>query len=71
MKKVIRYGEEISLKKEELDFIAVYMDDDIREKVHGELAPCKASEFLVRYCELSRDFENLLKDEFGIEIEAE
>lgn len=31
------------------------MDDDIRERVHGELAPCTNVEFLARYLELSPD----------------
>lgn len=29
-----------------------YMDNEIREKVHGELAPCSNEEFLARYKEL-------------------
>ena len=31
-----------------------YMDDDIREEVHAELAPCSNEEFYNRYCELHR-----------------
>lgn len=51
-----------------MDAIASYMDDDIREKVHAELAPCTNKEFLKRYLELDNDFETLLKDEFSIEL---
>ena len=29
------------------------MDDDIREAVHAELAPCTNEEFLTRYLELA------------------
>lgn len=33
--------------------IAYQMDDEIRETVHSELAPCTEEEFLQRYLELS------------------
>ena len=48
------------------DAIASYMDDDIREKVHSELAPCTEIEFLNRYLELDPDFSDLLDTEFSI-----
>lgn len=32
--------------------VASYMDDDIRERVHSELAPCTEEKFLQRYCAL-------------------
>lgn len=51
-----------------MDAIAVYMDDDKREKVHFELAPCEPEEFLKRYLELDPDFEDVLKSEFSIEL---
>lgn len=51
-----------------MDAIAVYMDDDKREQVHFELAPCDPEEFLKRYLELDPDFEDVLKSEFGIEL---
>lgn len=35
-----------------------YMDDEICEKVHDELAPCTNEEFLERYLELDPEFEN-------------
>lgn len=63
-----KYGEEFEFQQELLDAIAVYMDNDIREQVHAELAPCAPEEFLARYCELEPDFEDLLKSEFSIEI---
>lgn len=46
--------------------ISSYMSDEIREKVHSELAPCTEDEFLRRYLELDPDFSELLKTEFGI-----
>ena len=49
-----------------MDTIATYMDDDIRETVHFELAPCTPEEFLIRYIELDPDFETLLWSEFSI-----
>lgn len=35
--------------------IAEYMDNDTREAVHNELAPCSDIEFLTRYLELAPD----------------
>ena len=62
-----------SLKKSDItdnvmDAIVVLMDDVIREKVHGELAPCTNREFLVRYCELVPEFADVLNSEFSIDI---
>ena len=37
------------------DVIAHMMDDDIRETVHNELAPCTEEEFLVAYLEMATD----------------
>lgn len=58
-------GEKITQK--DMDIIANYMNDDIREAVHSELAPCKPEEFLARYLELDPDFEDVLIQEFGFE----
>ena len=33
-------------------FVVEFMDDELREQVHSELAPCTEEEFLDRYCEL-------------------
>ena len=33
--------------------IAEMMDDDTRERVHAEIAPCTEIEFLTRYLELA------------------
>ena len=40
------------------------MDDEIRETVHVEMAPCGNREFLERYLELDPDFKELLKNYF-------
>ena len=63
-----RYGENFKLTQEPMDTIASYMDDEKRENVHFELAACKQEEFLKRYLELDTDFEELLNNEFGIEV---
>lgn len=63
-----RYGEDFTLTRELMDAIVNYMNDDVREKVHLELAPCEPEEFLKRYLELDPDFSELLKSEFGIEV---
>lgn len=34
------------------DAIVNLMDDELREQVHAELAPCSNEEFLTRYLEL-------------------
>jgi hypothetical protein len=50
------------------DAIVNLMDDEKREAVHAELAPCTEIEFLERYIELDPDFEDVLESEFGIEL---
>ena len=51
-----------------LENVSYYMDNDIREQVHFELAPYKPVEFLKRYIELDPRFKNVLKLEFNINI---
>ena len=65
---IILGGGKMRITQEKMDAIAVLMDDETREKVHHELAPCEPIEFLKRYCELEPSFEAVLKDEFSIEI---
>lgn len=38
-----------------LDTMLNYMDDDTREAVHNEIAPCTDIEFLTRYLEIAPD----------------
>ena len=64
-----RYGKDYKLTQNLMNTIAVYMDDEIREKVHFELAPCEPEEFLKRYLELDPEFEGVLKTEFSIELD--
>lgn len=56
------------LTQEKLDVIATYMYDDIREKVHSELAPCAPKDFLEKYVEYDPCFADVLKIEFSIEL---
>ena len=49
------------------DAIISYMNDDLREEVHAELAPCSPKDFLARYLEIDPDFQDLLDDEFSPE----
>lgn len=48
-----------------MEEIALYMDDEIREQVHYELAHCTNEEFIDRYCELDPMFEEFLLNEFN------
>lgn len=56
------------IPQEKMDEIATYMDDEKREQVHAELAPCAPEEFLKRYLVLDPEFETVLRNEFSIEI---
>ena len=67
-----REVKEMQLKKlenEVMDAIVTYMNDEIREQVHAEIAPCTNDEFLKRYCELDEGFEDVLYNEFGFRAE--
>ena len=56
------------ISNELMENISTYMNDDIREELHFKLAPCEPEEFLKRYLELDPDFEELLNNEFSIEV---
>ena len=53
-----------SITDDDMQTIAGYMTDEIREQVHAELAPCTHEAFIARYLDLDPDFEILLKNEF-------
>lgn len=40
---------EEALEQYSIDTLALYMDDDTRESVHNDLAPCSDLEFLIEY----------------------
>lgn len=46
---------EEAIKSSGWEAIVNFMDDDIRETVHNELAPCSEIEFLTRYLEIATD----------------
>lgn len=52
-----------------LDVIATYMNDDIRESMHGDYDD--PEEFLKAYVEKDPDFKEILETEFHIECEQE
>lgn len=64
-----RYGEKTEISQNLMDTIAVYMNDDIREVVHFDLAPCSTEEFLAEYIRRDPSFEELLQTEFSVEME--
>lgn len=63
-----RYGTEHTLTQDELDIIASYMDDEIREYIAFKLDPCTPESFLRAYVEEDESFAELLKIEFSIEL---
>lgn len=63
-----RYGESYKLNDNDLEAIAVYMNDEIREELHNRLAPCTNETFLTEYVKRDPAFEELLKSEFSIEL---
>lgn len=67
----LRFGDALDFDNRLMENIAVYMDDEKREKVHFELAPCSNEKFLERYLEMDPDFALFLEDEFGITYEKE
>ena len=65
---MMRHGQREVLKQELLDVIATYMNDDIRENIAFELAPCSPDEFITEYVKRDPKFVDLLKSEFSIEV---
>jgi hypothetical protein len=67
-----REGENMRTLKEvtneEMNDIASYMNDELRESIHFDLAPCTNEEFIIAYCNADPTFEDLLNEEFHIEL---
>lgn len=59
------YGRAIT--NEDMNNIASYMDDEIREALHSELAPCTHEEFISAYLEKDPEFIEILSREFDFE----
>lgn len=66
--KMTKYGESYTMTQEDLDIIATYMNDEIRESVHNDMIYNTPEEFLREYVALDQDFEDILKIEFSIEL---
>lgn len=65
MKRYTIYENE-PITNEMMNVIGSYMDDDIREEIHGEVAPCTPDEFLTAYLEKDPEFLGLLENEFNL-----
>lgn len=59
------------MDNEDFENIVSYMDDEIRENLHGAIAPCSNEEFLTAYLEKDPDFMELLESEFGFDQKSE
>lgn len=46
--------------------IVNYMEDEFRENVHYDLAPCTNREFLLEYCERDASFPTFLEQRYDI-----
>ena len=52
----------------ELDIIAEYMDDCLREYVEFHFSPCTPEKFLREYIRREPSFEDVLRNEFSVEV---
>lgn len=66
-----RYYEEFDFDDEKnihiWNAIVALMDDEIRERVHGMVAPCSKRYFIENYIGEDPEFEQVLAEEFSIE----
>lgn len=56
------YGRAIT--NDDMRNIAEYMDDEIREELHGKLAPCSNEKFLREYIKRDSEILEILRNEF-------
>jgi len=59
---------QVEITQEEIDTLAVYMDNDVRERVHAELAPCTPTEFLKRYLIYEPGFSTVVKNVIDVDV---
>lgn len=52
----------------DMDIIAEYMDDCLREYIHFHYSPCTPGEFLREYIKREPSFEDVLRNEFSVEV---
>lgn len=57
------------ITQDDMNNIASYMQDDIREQLHTDLAPCTPEEFIKAYLEQDPEFIELLQNEFNFTAE--
>ena len=65
---MLRFGEKYKATQNDMDNIANYMNDEIREEVHFKFTSCEPELFLREYVKRDPGFVKLLHDEFGIEM---
>lgn len=53
-----------SITNEDMRNIAEYMSDEIREELHGKLAPCSNEKFLREYIKRDPEILEILRSEF-------
>lgn len=51
------------------DMICSYMNDEIREELHTEMAPCSDEKFLAEYVKRDPEIIEILENEFDIDID--
>lgn len=54
------------LTEKDMEVIANYMDDALREQLHQELVPCSPAKFVDAYVQADPDFEDVLNNELNI-----
>lgn len=65
---ITELSQESQESQEKLDAIAIFMNDEIREAVHYDLAPCEPITFLEEYVKRDPAFTKVLDTEFGLKI---
>lgn len=64
----------VTISNELMNKIATYMDDELREQTHYEVAPCSNEVFITTYYntasdELKRALEDILSDVFNLDVD--
>lgn len=63
-----KYGENYTLRQDDMDVIAIYMNDEIRGSVHNDMDYNSPEDFLREYVKRDPDFEEFLNTGFSIEL---
>ena len=56
----------MGITQDQLDVIATYMNDEIREDLHNRISSCNPDYFLNEYLKADPSFNDLLLSEFHI-----